>query len=136
MTKTIEQKEQFIQLRARGYSFDKIAEELEVSKPTLIKWQGEFLEEVKEAQFHEFDNLMNEYRVHRAKRFENNCRILNACYEELESRFENFERLSISELVKLIELTEKKLEEESERSAILIEVPESWKLAHTKWLEL
>jgi len=34
----IETKHQFIKLRAKGYSFDKIAEELGKAKQTLIGW--------------------------------------------------------------------------------------------------
>ena len=38
MVKTIEDKQRFVELRAKGLSFERIAEELKVSKPTLIKW--------------------------------------------------------------------------------------------------
>ena len=134
--KTIEQKEQFILLRAKGYSFDKIAEQLQVSKPTLLKWSGEFLDEVKEAQFHEFDNLMNEYQVHRQKRFEQNCKLLNACYTELEKRTDKLERLSVPELTKMVEQLEKKLEAEAERSSIYIEVPSDYSFMKTEPIQL
>jgi transposase len=136
MTKTMEQKEQFIQLRAKGLSFDKIAEELEVSKPTLISWNGEFLEEVAEAQFHELDNLLNEYKVHRRKRFEKNCKLLNAVYEELEKRADKLQKLSVPELAKLAETLEKKIEAETERSSILIEVPSNYTFGRTERIEL
>jgi len=134
--KTIEQKEQFIQLRAKGLSFDKIAEELEVSKPTLINWNGEFLEEVAEAQFHELDNLLNEYKVHRRKRFEQNCKLLNAVYEELEKRTDNLNKLSVPELAKLAEALEKKIEAETYRSSIYIEVPSNYSFGKTERIEL
>jgi len=134
--KTIEQKEQFIQLRAQGFSFDKIAEKLEVSKPTLIKWNGEFLEEVKEQQFHELDNLLNEYQVHRKKRFEQNCKLLNACYAELEKKTDKLERLSVLELEKLVETLEKKLEAEAERSFIYIDVPSEYSFRKTEPIAL
>jgi len=134
--KTIEQKEEFIQLRAKGLSFDKIAEELEVSKPTLINWQGEFLEEVKEAQFHELDNLLNEYKVHRRKRFEQNCKLLNAVYEELEKRTEKLQKLSVTELAKLAETLEKKIEAETERSSISIPVPKKYSFEWSEYIEL
>jgi len=136
MTKTMEQKEQFIQLRAKGLSFDKIAEELEVSKPTLLKWSGEFLEEVAEAQFHELDNLLNEYKVHRRNRFEKNCKLLNAVYEELEKRTDKLQKLSVPELAKLAEALEKKIEAETERSSILIEVPSNYTFGRTERIEL
>jgi orotate phosphoribosyltransferase-like protein len=38
MSKTLDEKQQFIELRAKGYSFQKISDELKISKPTLIEW--------------------------------------------------------------------------------------------------
>lgn len=38
MSKTLDEKQQFIELRAKGYSFQKISDELRISKPTLIEW--------------------------------------------------------------------------------------------------
>lgn len=40
--KDINLKEKFIQLRAKGVSFDKISKETSSSKPTLLKWSEEF----------------------------------------------------------------------------------------------
>jgi hypothetical protein len=136
MTKTIEQKEKFIQLRAKGFSYDRIAEELEVSKNTLLKWNGEFLEEIAEAEFHEFDNLLNQYEVHRKKRFEKNCKLLNAVYAELEKRADNLQKLSTQDLAKLAENLESKLEKEAERSSIYIPVPSDYSFKHTQRIEL
>ena len=136
MTKTLEEKARFIQLRAQGLSFDSIAEEMQVSKPTLLKWQGEFYEEVKQAQFHEFDNLLNQFQVHRNKRFENNCRLLNACYAELENRIEQLEELSVPELQKLVEQLEKKIEAETARATIEVEVPSNYSFEMKEPLEL
>jgi len=136
MTKTIEQKEQFIQLRAKGFSYDKITEQLEVSKNTLLKWNGEFLEEIQEAEFHELDNLLNQYSVHRKKRFEQNCKLLNSVYAELEKRTEKLEKLTVPELAKLAEQLEKKLETEAKRSAIAIPVPKNHSFDWTEYIEL
>lgn len=136
MAKTIEQKEQFIQLRAKGFSYDKIADQLQVSKNTLLKWNGEFIEEIAEAEFHEFDNLLNQYEVHRKKRFEQNCKLLNACYAELEKRIDKLERLTVPELAKLAETLESKLETEAERSSIFIEVPTNYRFKNTERIEL
>ena len=47
--KSIEEKQRFVELRAKGLSFERIAEELKVSKPTLIKWSEELFHEVQEA---------------------------------------------------------------------------------------
>ena len=40
------QKEKFIQLRAKGLSFDKISKEINTSKPTLLKWSEELEGEI------------------------------------------------------------------------------------------
>lgn len=134
--KTIEQKGKFVQLRAKGFSYDKISEELEVSKNTLLKWNGEFLQEIKEAEFHEFDNLLNEYKVHRKKRFEQNCKLLKAVYAELEKRTDNLQKLSVPELAKLAEALESKLETEAERSAIPVPIPSKYSFELTELIEL
>jgi len=134
--KTIEQKEKFVQLRAQGFSYDKIAEELEVSKNTLLKWNGEFLSEIKEAEFHEFDNLLNEYKVHRKKRFEQNCKLLKAVYAELEKRTDNLQKLSVPELAKLAEALESKLEAEAQRSAIPVPIPSNYSFELTEFIKL
>lgn len=136
MAKTVEQKEEFIQLRAQGLSYDKISEKLQVSKNTLLKWNGEFLEEIQQAQFHELDNLLNQYEVHRKKRFEKNCKLLNAVYAELEKRIEKLEKLSVPELAKLAEALESKLEKETERGSIFVPVPSNYSFQHTERIEL
>lgn len=38
MSKTLDERQQFIELRAKGYSFQKLSDELGISKPTLIEW--------------------------------------------------------------------------------------------------
>ncbi len=48
---------QFIVLRADGISFDKIAEKLKTSKPTLIKWNKDFEDDIKDLQFEAFIQL-------------------------------------------------------------------------------
>ena len=42
---TIETKRRFIELRAKGYSFDKIAKELGKAKQTLLDWSRELDQE-------------------------------------------------------------------------------------------
>ena len=42
----IETKERFIELRAKGWSFDKIAKELGKAKQTLIDWSKELQDEI------------------------------------------------------------------------------------------
>lgn len=39
--------EKFIELRALGYTFDEIVDELKISKPTLIKWGKKYENQIK-----------------------------------------------------------------------------------------
>lgn len=44
--KDTDTKQRFIELRAKGLSFDKISDKLNTSKQTLINWQSEFNAEI------------------------------------------------------------------------------------------
>jgi len=66
--KDIKVKEKFIQLRAEGLSFDRIAQELETSKPTLMKWAKEFENEISELMFIEFESLFERFKMLRIER--------------------------------------------------------------------
>jgi transposase len=138
MTKTLEEKEKFIQLRARGYSFDKIAEELDISKPTLIKWQGEFNEQVKQQQYFELENLLNQYELMRRNRFEKYSRLLNAVFEELETKTEEqeLEELSVPELLKLADKLETRLEQDTGKPLLKVKLPDNWSFGLEEQVEL
>lgn len=68
MTTTDQQ--QFIELRAKGFSYDNIASQLSVSKPTLIKWSKELELDIQNTRAVELDNLRKQYMItveHRLK---------------------------------------------------------------------
>jgi transposase len=46
MAKDTKTRERFMELRAKGHSFDKISEELKVSKPTLIQWRKDLEKQI------------------------------------------------------------------------------------------
>ncbi len=79
-------KERFIELRAEGYSFDRIAQELDVSKPTLIKWHREFEREIANLKFLRFESLMEQYGLMKQQRVEAMGQLLNRVSEELQGR--------------------------------------------------
>lgn len=54
---------QFIELRGKGNSFDRIAKELEVSKSTLIKWSNELKQEVSNYVAIERDAMLEKYKM-------------------------------------------------------------------------
>ncbi len=79
-------KEKFIELRAQGLSFAKIAEQLGVSKPTLIEWSRELEHEISNLKAIELETLHEKYYVQKAKRIELLGRQLEAVKGELEKR--------------------------------------------------
>jgi len=113
MSKTTEQKAKFIELRGRGFSYDKITQEVEVSKSTLVKWSYEYSREIEEAQALEFQSLLAQYSIMRKSRVESLSSLLHACLEELKSRECKLESLSTEKLLAMVLQLEKRLQEES-----------------------
>ena len=84
--KNTELKQKFIELRARGLSFDKIAGELHVSKPTLITWSRELAETIKNYSAIEREALQEQYLISRKARVELLGGLLKTIKDELASR--------------------------------------------------
>ena len=137
MAGNIEKQAKFIELRGKGMSFQKIAEEIGVSKPTLIKWNGELLEQVKEAQYMEFENLVEQYGLFRKRRFEIYCKALNSALKEFEERAEKGELKEVptDKLLNLLEQLEKRVEKDTSRELLSVHVRDTWKL-NEEYLEL
>ncbi len=116
MTKTVEEKEKFIELRARGFSFDKIAEETGTSKNTLLKWSKECGRELEQAQYFELQSLLSQYEVMRRNRVEALSQLLGSSLKELRKRAENdsLSRLQTDKLLNLVLTLEQRIEREAE----------------------
>ena len=137
MVKGIEQQARFIELRGKGMSFQKIAEEMGVSKPTLIKWNGELLEQVKEAQYMEFEGLVEQYGLFRKERFEIYCKALNSALKEFQERAETGElkKVPTDKLLNIVEQLEKRLERDTSRELLSVRVNDNWHIGE-EYLEL
>jgi len=79
-------KMRYIELRAQGMSYDKIARELEVSKQTLINWSKEFAIEIANLKAIELESLQERYYLTKSKRIEFLGKKLAAVQDELENR--------------------------------------------------
>lgn len=79
-------RETFIELRARGYSFDKIARKLKKSKQTLIDWSKEFEEDIANLKAVELEALYEKYFLLKEKRIEAFGEILKRIGAELKKR--------------------------------------------------
>ena len=138
MNKTIEEKQKFIQLRAQGLSFESIAKELSVSKPTLIKWNAELYGEVQEAQFYEQENLLENYKLMRKQRFELYCKLLSAALAELESRAAagKLQEVPTEKLLSMAEQLEKRVQQDTQRELVAVIVEnQGFYLGDKKFLE-
>ncbi|MEN3776549.1 helix-turn-helix domain-containing protein [Priestia megaterium] len=95
----IEQKEQFIVLRAKEVPYEQIAKELGISKPTLIKWGKELEIEVSNRRALELELLQEKYYVSKRKRIEFYGEQLNCLNKELNNR--DLAEISTEKLIEL-----------------------------------
>jgi hypothetical protein len=82
----LEIKERFIELRAKGWSFDKIAKELGKAKQTLIDWSKELEDEIANLKALELEALYESYYLLRENRLQTFGAMLTKIKEEVESR--------------------------------------------------
>lgn len=84
--KTMEEKEKFIELRAEGYSFNKISEMLNVSKPVLLNWAVELKEDIEKTRTIKKDLIIKEYQMAQENILEQYGKLLKRVNEEIEKR--------------------------------------------------
>ena len=107
MAKTVDDQTRFIELRAKGNSFDRIAQEIDTSKPTLLKWQKEFSEQISELKFFHFESLAEQYSLMRIQRLEYLAELYQRIRQELESR--DLGNASTEKLIEILTKLESKL---------------------------
>ena len=109
--KDLQTKEKFIELRAQGLSFNKIAEEIEVSKPTLLKWSSEFNEEIANRRFLASEELLERYQLTKIARMEVFAKTLNLALQEFQAR--KFDLLNTKDLLTMINFLDNLLSKEA-----------------------
>jgi transcriptional regulator len=77
---------QFIVLRAKGYSYDKIADILKVSKQTLIRWSKKYELEISNFKNIELDKMKEKYNLSKKARIKIFGKILEKIKKELSTR--------------------------------------------------
>jgi transcriptional regulator with XRE-family HTH domain len=83
---SIDVKEKFIELRAQGYSFDKIAKELGKAKQTLVDWSRELQEEIANRKALELEALYEKFYLLKEHRLKTFGATLSKLQKEIESR--------------------------------------------------
>jgi transcriptional regulator with XRE-family HTH domain len=82
----IDTKQRFIELRAKGWSFDKIAKELGKAKQTLIDWSKDLQDEIANLRALELEAIYESYYLLKENRLETFGGLLNKIKEEVLSR--------------------------------------------------
>lgn len=94
-----EQIEKFIELRARGFSYEKIAKAIGVSKPTLIKLSRQYEKEIANQKFFNIECLLKRYRLARENKIKFLCKLLDRVNVELLSR--DLGKLGVKDLLEV-----------------------------------
>lgn len=132
---TIETKRRFIELRAKGYSFDKIAKELGKAKQTLLDWSRELDQEIAQAKALELDSLYESYSLYKEDRLKTLGEILSKLKKEVDNRdltdlptdrlldlFLKYEGVVKESLVEPVFKSSREIEEEKEDRLLLEEL--------------
>jgi len=106
----LETKQRFIELRAQGWSFDKIAKELGKAKQTLIDWSKDLQEEIANRRALELEALYETYYLLKEAKIKKYGAILSKITNELESR--DFNNVPTGRLLELYLLYFEKLSQE------------------------
>jgi len=97
---TVDTKQKFIELRAKGWSFDKIAKELGKAKQTLIDWSKELQLEIANLKALELEALYESYFLLKENRLQSLGGMLNKIKTEIESR--DFSNVPTDKLLDLL----------------------------------
>lgn len=106
----LETKEKFIELRAKGWSFDKISKEIGKAKQTLIDWSKELQDEIANRKALELETLYEKYFLLKEAKIKKYGAILSKITNELESR--DFSNVPTGRLLELYLLYFERLSQE------------------------
>ena len=128
MAYTNDQRMAFVMQRAQGKSFDKIADDLGITKQTLIKWQGELFAQIREQEFYEVQAITEAYAVTRRQRFDATAKALHAVLAELSRRIDTDQLadLPTDKLVNLALILEKRLMQDTGRELVSVHVDKNY----------
>lgn len=107
---TIDLKQTFIDLRAKGWSFDKIAKETGKAKQTLIDWSKDLQDEIANRKAIELEALYETYYLLKEAKIKKYGAILSKITNELESR--DFNKVPTGRLLELYLLYFERLSQE------------------------
>lgn len=86
MAYTKQDKSKFANLKASGLSYDKISLELDISKPTLLKWGEQLKYVIKEEARQQAEHLVDEFNLIRQSRLKSMQDRLESISTEIQGR--------------------------------------------------
>ena len=95
-------KEKFIELRASGLSYSKIAVQLGLNRSTIQRWARDFACEIDNLKMIELESLQEQFYMSKRKRLEVLGAVIVPLVEELKSREEDYEDYNFEHLTELI----------------------------------
>lgn len=116
---TLDTKDRFIELRAKGYPFSEIATQLQVSKPTLIEWAKELQNDIENRKAMEIEALQEKYYASWKQRLEFVGEEFGRIKEELASR--DYADMSTKELYEIALKFQQQLGSLERKSAFKVE---------------
>lgn len=115
MSKTLDEKQQFIELRAKGYSYQKISDKLNVSKPTLMDWSkdDQTSKDIHNQRTLYIDELQEQYAMTKRHRITVFGEVLSRAKAELDKR--DLSEMSTDKLITMtIKLSDTLRQDETE----------------------
>ena len=117
--KSLDVKHQFINLRAKDESYDKISNKLNVSKQTLITWNKEFYNELQNLKAIELDSIRQKYKLSKVERMKTLSELFQKLKNELYER--NLKDITTDKLYMLLMKMDDKLQIELNNIKIIVE---------------
>ena len=106
-------KERFVEMRAAGDSYDKIAKELNKSKTTLILWNRELFKEIGNIEFLHYEALLEKHKLTQKAKIEFFVEEIEKIKKALQNKY--YDNLAVAELTKLLEKYENELDRETQK---------------------
>lgn len=107
---TVKTKQRFIELRAKGYSYEKIAKDLGKAKQTLIDWGAELQGEIANLKAMELEELYSKYFLLKENRLQTFGELLNKMKKEITTR--DLSEIPTGKLLELLLKYEDRIKEE------------------------
>ena len=123
--KDTDKQKKFIELRAKNWSFQKISQEIGVSKTTLIKWSKEFDYEITNLHNLEMEALLEDYQATREQRIEYLGKLQDKILTELDKR--DLSTVNTDKLLDMLLKTSTKLEALQPERTPIFRTPEDIK---------